>query len=306
MRRHLAGIAVATALAGLAGAPGAARAQQKEPLTLALYAPSIPFKGTEARLVYVRLLAEAIAGNLGRRVEPRLYGSMSQLRKARPDLAIVEPQCALSGSWRPVATAKIGGKSSRHWALFGVQGATVAGLRGKRLAYAASGCEDKDFLEHVLFQSEVRLRYFRDTEGKVSVGGAVAEVASVKAAQAVFAPADQGAGLTKLFDAGEIPNPVLVVDARTSGGVASSIETVAQKFGSSGAIDGWVAVDRRAQADLERRMKGMPKHFVLADAPAARLPVKTMVDLPSRRDAALVSVKRYLDVGDVSRVAERN
>ncbi len=288
-------LALVASLAVLAGRPDPARAQKGDALVLALYAPSIPFKDTASRLAYLKLLADAIGGNIGRRVEPRLYNNLAQLKSASPDFAIVEPQCA-GGSWRPIATAKIDKRLSRPWSFYVSGDETMSSLKGKKIAFAAAGCDDRKFIENVLFRSEVRLRYFKSSTGKPTVSGAVAEVATVHAAQAVFAPTANRAGVKKLFDAGEVPNPVLVVvNGQLDRKLVDQVQDSAQKFGSSAAVDGWGPVDRQAQSDLSRRMRGASKTFFVAELPPLHLPVKEIVETAGG-DTALVPVRRYFDL----------
>jgi hypothetical protein len=268
----------------------------QERLVLAFYAPSLPFRDTASRLAYLKTLADAIASNTGNQVEPRLYSTMTQLRKANPDFAIVEAQCLSTAGWRALASARIGGKTTRSWALLAPRGETLPTLRGKKLAYSASGCRDGDFIENVLFDSEIRLNYFRGTAGKSTIGGAVAEVTSVKAAQAVFAPEGQSGGLSALFDAGEVANPVLVaVNPKLSKKVEDDVGRAARRFGSSGVIDGWVEPDGRSFAELRRRMRGARKRLIFADAPTVRLPYRDFL-ATERGDSAVVPVRRYFDI----------
>ena len=290
-------IILVTALCALTLAEREALAQKQDGLVLALYAPTIPFKDTASQHTYLKLLADAIASNVGRRVEPRLYRSLVELRKAEPDLAIVEPQCATAGSpWQAIATARIGGRQSRRWALYGSRGQTVSSLRGRRLAVAWSGCKDKPFIENVLFASEVRLPYFGGTSPKTTVTGAVAEVASVRAAQAVLAPEAQGGALAKLFDAGEMPNPVLVVtNPRLASPLVDKIREAVVQFGSSGSIDGWGPTDRGALAALGRQLRGVPRRFVFAPPPPPKLRLKSLLRIAEDETASL-SLRGYFAV----------
>lgn len=271
---------------------------EKQRLELAFYAPSLPFKDTASRLSYLRTLADAIASNTGHAVEPRLYSTMTQLRKSNPDFAIVEAQCLSSSGWRPLASARIGGKTSRGWSLYAARGQTLATLRGKKLAYSASGCRDDDFIENALFESEIRLSYFAGTSAKSTIGGAVAEVTSVRAAAAVFAPEGQAGGLSALFEAGEVANPVLVAaSAKLSKDVVEEVGRAARRFGSSGVIDGWSDADDRALTDLRRRMRGARRHLIMAEPTGERLPYRDLL-APERGESSAVSVRRYFDTGE--------
>jgi hypothetical protein len=74
-------------------------------------------------------------------------------------------------------------------------------LKGKKLAFVQMGCKDKEFMEHAMLESEVGLQFFSGQVGKPDIAGAVAEVASYKGAEAVFAPVGQQRGSPRCWTA---------------------------------------------------------------------------------------------------------
>src|SRR5438477_164301 len=66
---------------------------------------------------------------------------------------------------------------------------------------------------------------------------AIAEVASYKAAQGVFAPAGTGKNLTKVFDTGAVPNPAFVeISDKLPPGVAERVAASVIGYGGAGAF----------------------------------------------------------------------
>ena len=124
---------------------------------------------------------------------------------------------------------------------------------------------------------------------------AISEVASYKAAQAVFAPAGSGKGLTKVFDTGAVPNPAFVSIAGKL--PAATIEKVAAAvigFGGSGAIAGWSKPSREIYTALAGRMGRSSKAAVLATPEPVRIDAKdALIEPPTLHDSALVDVRHH-------------
>src|SRR6185503_9821580 len=198
------------ALAGMLLVPALAAAQPSK-LTVGIYAPTVEFGTAQARLAYVQGLAKAIEQNTGIKTEAQSYANVTALQKDGVDFAIIDGVCyATNLSWRLLATANIGGGTTRPWALYSSAGETMQALKGKKLAFIATGCNDAGFVDNAMLESEVDPAFFGARSGKPDLTAAVAEVASYKAAQAVFAPVGAAKGLTKVFDTGAVPNPAFV------------------------------------------------------------------------------------------------
>ena len=180
-------------------------------LTIGIYAPSVEFGTAQQRLTYVQSLAKAIETNTGIKTEAQSFASLGALKSGKVDFAIVDGQCyAANLGWKLLANAEVGGGTTRTWALYASGASDMQGLRGKKLAFIQMGCNDKAFVDNAMLETEIDDTFFASRVGKPDLSAAVAEVASLKGAQAVFAPAGAQKGLTKVFDTGAVPNPAFV------------------------------------------------------------------------------------------------
>src|SRR5687768_16088786 len=116
----------------------ASRASGQNPpakLTVGIYAPSVEFGTSQARLTYVQGLAKAIEQQTGIKTDAQAYASVSALKKDNVDFAIIDSQCyATNLGWKLLANASIGGGTSRAWALYTNAGDNMQALKGKKLA----------------------------------------------------------------------------------------------------------------------------------------------------------------------------
>jgi hypothetical protein len=246
-------IVVVTTLAALAGTT---LAQPAEKITIGLYAPSVEFGAAQARLAYVQGLARAIEQNTWIKTEAQSYANVAALKRDAVDFAIVDGVCyATNLGWRLLATATIGGGTTRPWALYSSAGDSMQALKGKKLAFIATGCNDAGFVDHAMLESEVDAAFFSARSGKPDLTAAVADVASYKASQAVFAPSGTAKGLTKVFDTGAVPNPAFVaISCKQSAAVVERVAASVVGYGGSGAISGWAEPSREIYTSLAARM----------------------------------------------------
>lgn len=287
--RHLLLVAAVTTSAPAVAQP----APQK--ITIGIYAPSVEFGAAQARLAYVQGLAKAIEQATGIKTEAQSYANVGALKKDNVDFAIIDAQCyATNLSWRILATANIGG-AARPWALFASTGAEMQALKGKKLAFIATGCNDAGFIDNAMLESEVDGAFFGARVGKPDLIGAVAEVASYKTAQAVFAPVGSAKGLTKVFETGSVPNPAFVdVSGKVPAGVVEKIAASVTSYGGGGAIAGWTRGSRDAYAGLAGRFSKVTKAGMLANPEPVRLDAKdALIDPPTLKDTALVDVSHH-------------
>ncbi|HEX7837782.1 MAG TPA: hypothetical protein VF469_09980 [Kofleriaceae bacterium] len=273
---------------------GLAAAQPAEKITIGIYAPTVEFGAAQARLAYVQGLAKAIEQATGIKTEAQSYANVAALKKEAVDFAIIDGMCyATNLGWKLLATASIGGGTTRPWALYSSAGETMQALKGKKLAFIATGCNDAGFVDNAMLESEVDPAFFGARTGRADLTAAVADVASYKTAQAVFAPAGAAKGLTKVFDTGAVPNPAFV---EISGKLpASIIERVAASvigYGGAGAISGWTKPSRESYTALAARMGKVVKAGVLATADPVRIDAKdALIDPATLRDTAVVEVR---------------
>jgi hypothetical protein len=274
--------------------PAPAAAPQK--ITIGIYAPTVEFGAAQARLAYVQGLAKAIEQTTGIRTEAQSYANVAALKRDAVDFAIIDGVCyATNLSWRLLATASIGGGPTRPWALYSSAGDTMLALKGKKLAFIATGCNDAAFVDNAMLESEVDPAFFGARSGKPDLTAAIAEVASYKAAQAVFAPAGTAKGLAKVFDTGAVPNPAFVdLGGKLPASLVDRVAATVIGFGGSGAIASWAKPSREIYTALAGRMARSAKTGVLATPELVRIEAKeALLDPSTLRDTALVDVRHH-------------
>lgn len=277
-------------------APGPIPAGAPTKLTLGIFAPSVEFGGSTARLAYLQALAKSVEQATGLPVEAQSYANLAALKKDAVDFAVIDGLCvATNPGWRILASATIGGGAARPWALWATAGGGMQALRGKKLAYVATGCNDAGFIDNAMLESEVDAGFFAARIAKPDLTAAVAEVAAARTAQAVFAPVGAGRGLTKLFDTGSVPNPAFVeVNARLPPSTVDKVAGAVLGYGGGGAITGWARAAREPYTALAGRLGRVVKSGVLAAPEPVRLDARdVLIEPPTLRDSALVGVRHH-------------
>jgi hypothetical protein len=271
---------------------GVAAAQPAQKIRVGVYAPSVEFGTAQARLLYVQGLAKAIEQATGVKTEAQSYSSLAALRADNVDYAIVDGPCyAINLNWKLLANANIGGVA-RPWALFSSAGETMQSLKGKKLAFVATGCNDAGFVDNAMLESEVDATFFGARVGEKDLTGAIADVTSYKTAQAVFAPIGSVKGLTKIFDTGAVPNPAFV--EITGKLPADKVAAAVIGFGGGGAITGWTKPSREPFQALAARLARVVKTGVFATPEPVRVDARdVLVDPTTLRDAATVAVRHH-------------
>ena len=278
------------------GAFGVAAAEPAQKITIGIYAPTVEFGAAQARLAYVQGLARAIEQNTGVKTEAQSYANVTALKKDAVDFAIIDGVCyATNLGWKLLATATIGGGTTRPWALYSSAGETIAALKGKKLAFIATGCNDAGFLDNAMLESEVDPAFFGARSGKPDLTAAIAEVASYKAAQAVFAPAGAAKGLTKVFDTGAVPNPAFVdVGGKLPASIVEKVAQAVVGYGGSGAIAGWTKPSREIYTALAGRLGKVTKAGVLANPEPVRFDARdALIEPATLKETALVDVRHH-------------
>jgi len=280
----------------LAGLTAVAAAQPAEKITIGIYAPSVEFGAAQARLAYVQGLARAVEQATGLKTEAQSYASVAALKKDAVDFAILDGVCyATNLNWKLLATASIGGGTSRPWALYSSAGESIQALKGKKLAFIGTGCNDAGFVDNAMLESEVDPAFFGGRSAKPDLTAAVAEVASYKAAQAVFAPLGAAKGLTKVFDTAAVPNPAFVeVSGKLPATVVDRVAASVIGYGAGGAIAGWTRPSRDIYTALAGRMGKLVKAGVFAGADPVRIDARdALIEPPTLRDTAVVDVRHH-------------
>lgn len=286
---------VTKTLLALAAMATAAYAQPSR-LRIGIYAPSVEFGTAQARLAYVQGLAKAIEQNTGIKTEAQSYASVSSLKSDNVDFAIIDGPCyAVNLSGKLLANANIGGGVARTWALYSAAGDTMQALRGKKLAFVATGCNDAGFVDNAMLESEVDAQFFGARVGEKDLTGAIADVQSYKTAQAVFAPVGTVKGLTKLFETGNVPNPGFVqLDTKLPQATADKVAAAVIGFGGAGAISGWTKPTREPFTQLAGRLGRVTKQGVLATPEPVRIDAReVLIDPTTLRDSAFVAVRHH-------------
>lgn len=281
----------------------AVRAGESQPappakLVVGIYAPTVEFATAQARLQYAQGLAKAIAAQTGIETEAKSFAAFGQLKSAGVDFAIVDAQCyAGSLGWPLLATAEIGGGTSRAWALFADGASSMQELKGKKLAFVQTGCNDAGFVDNAMLDSEIDAGFFGARTGKADLLGAVAEVASYHAAQAVFAPVGSQKGLTKIFDTGAVPNPAFAqVNGKVPADVVAKVGAAVTGYGGGGAIAGWAAPNRAIYQALAGSFGRRVKEGVFANPDPVRFDATDVLIEPATLDrAATTGVRQHFE-----------
>jgi hypothetical protein len=272
-------------------------------ITIGFFAPSVEFDRAQARLAYAQGLAKAIESNTGIKTEAQSYASLTALAKDNVDFAIVDGLCvATNAGWKLLANAQIGGGTSRQWALFSGVGSDMQSLKGKKLAFVQMGCSDAAFIDNAMLDTEVDAGFFASRSGKSDITAAVAEVASYKVAQAVFAPIGSQKGLTKVFETGAVPNPGFVaMSGKLPAAITEKVAATVIGYGGGGAISGWAAPSRAPFQSLAGRLGKNVKQGIFAAPELVRFDSKdVLLDLETLKDTAMTEVRQHF-----ARPAER-
>lgn len=267
-------------------------------IKLGIYAPTVGFASSQARLQYVRSLGNAISQRAGVKVQTFGYTSLGQLTRARLDFAIIDGQCYASNrKGKLLANARVGGGTTRPWALYSSQGPKLQSLQGKRLAFVKTGCRDSGFIDNAMLESEVNSKFFSGRVGKPDVQAAVAEVASRKGAQAVFAPRGSQKGLTKVFDTGSVPNPAFVqLNTKLPKSLSDKVAAAVKGYGGGGAIAGWASASDKSYRSLKGRMGKRVKRGLFATPSPVRVDAKDVLIPPrSLNDTATTPVGQHFE-----------
>ncbi len=274
------------------------QAYNVDKLTIAIYTPTVQFDNSAARLAYVQGIAKSVGANTGVRVNGLSFTSLGKLVSAKPDFAIVDAQCYASNmGWNLLASARIGGRTSRAWGLYSRSSSNLGRLKGKKLAYVKMGCNDSGFVDNAMLESEIGSKFFGKRIGKTDLAGAVAEVATYKGAQAVFAPTGSQKGLSKMFDTGSIPNPAFVqLNSRLPKGLVAKVRKSVVGYGGSSAIAGWAAGNDRPYRDLRRRMAKRVKRGLFASPDPVRInPSDVLVEPSTMTETALPEIEQNFE-----------
>ncbi len=232
------------ALALLLALAGGAAAEEK--LTIALYAPNAAFESGDARYSFVSRLAQQITSVAGVPTEPKAFVRAADfeaaIKKNQVDFAVIDGVYLAERGvpFTVLATAAAGGDVTTRWSLFSSEAGGVLELKGKKLALAATGAKDAQFVDNALLDGELQ-KHFASRVAAPDIASAVAAV-SLKKAECVFAPDSLGKSLRKVFEAGRVPNPAfVVVKGSLPAATVDKVKRAVLGHAASGAYDGWRA-----------------------------------------------------------------
>jgi len=148
-----------------------------------------------------------------------------------------------------------------------------------------------------MLESEVDGGFFSGRVGKPHIQGAIAEVASFKGADAVFAPAGSQKGLTKVFDTSMVPGPAFVqLNGNIPNALVKKVESAVTRYGGGGGISGWKAASDSPYRTLRGKMRKQIKEPVFASPEPVRLDVKDVLIQPKTLDdAAFTKVRQHFE-----------
>ncbi len=272
----------------LAADPAPVQAERPSHLTVAIHAPTLGFGQASERLAFAQTVADAIEARTGIKTLARAYARYSDLTASRADFAIIDGLCIAARAPGPVlATAVIDGGTSRDWGVFGRESTSIQTMRGRKIAFAATGCRDLDFVDNVVLGGEVKTaRFFAGTVTKADVLGAVAAVKDYKEADLVVAPRAQAGSLALVLGAGSLPNPGLVQLVR---GLDAAVVT--DVTGAVTGLPGWRAPV--SYAALGGRLGASRRQLVIATVEPERLDLQQMAS-PPRGAHAITPVRALL------------
>jgi hypothetical protein len=254
---------------------------QAQDLTVGLYAPTVPFAGTSARVESASRLADHIGKSLSRPAVGKVYARAGDfaaaVKKGEVTVALVDVAYlahASVGSYSVVGVSTRGGDAARSWQVVSKGGASLAQLRGKKLLLPNIGGRESDFVYAAMFAGELPTGYFGSVEAAPDSVSALAAVGLGKADAALIPggmtlPAGVSVSATLALAA----DAVLVVwgDATLRTAVAAAVGS----YKGEGAVSGL----RTADADV---VKALARRFVV----------------PQKRGLLLVPSPRVL-VGDL-------
>jgi hypothetical protein len=245
-------------------------ARAEERLTIAIYAPNAAFESGDARYGFASRLASHFSA-AGLAAEPKAFARAADfeaaIKKGQVDLAVVDGVYLAERGvpFQVLATATAGGETSARWFLYADAQSTLLELGGKRLAQVGTGGRDAAFVDNALLEGELP-RLFAERQSTPDVASAVAAVVLHKA-DATFAPEAVGKNLHRVFDAGRVPNPALVVvrpqlphdliDRARATALGQSVTGSAYE-GWKPAVDGYRALSTRLQPRTRRPVMAEP------------------------------------------------
>jgi len=265
-------LALCTCLTALVWADLAmAQPAQPKQIQLGIFAPNSRFTSGSA-FSYITGLARHVQSVTGIPTVGRSYRSASAFRRAmgRLHYAVVDPIFLCRRRLAVVATGRLGGGSRASWGLYTRGASSIGGLKGKRLALAASGMGDISFAEGMIGGRLKIKGYFSAVVYRKDLRSAINAVKAGQA-DAVLAPTAMAKGLRKIFSSPTVPNAGLARIKRLGAALGKKVSAAIRGYGASG-VGGWGgAASYRCPSGRVRYPVVMVKHRFVAPAAAGMI-----------------------------------
>ncbi len=275
-------------------------------LTVGMYAPSLPYPGTAARVQAVGKMAEHFGKAVGVNGVGRVYARASDfaaaVKKSEVAIALVDVAYLVhaSSNYTVVAVAVRGGEVTRPWQLVGKTGTTLAQLRGKPLLVPAMGGHENDFVYAALFGGELPRDYFAKIDTAPDSVSALAAVGFGKA-DAVVVPGGIALppGMVAMLSLTSTADAVLVVYGADTDRRAKLVAAIISYQGDS-VVGGLRTADADVVASLRRRFVVTLRRGLMV-VPAAKLLVGELLR-GVRTPAPQANVTQFVSHVDFSQV----
>jgi hypothetical protein len=243
-------------------------------VTVGLYAPTMPFTGTAARVETASKLADHFGAALGSNAVGRVYARASDfaaaVKKGEVTMALIDVAYLAhsGGNYTVVATVVRGGEIARPWQLVAKNATTLAQLQGKSLLVPSIGGRENDFVYAALFGGELPRNFFSKVDvAPDSISGLTALSLGKADAAVVPGGVELPSGFASVLSLTSAADAVVVVygsDAQ----VRSKIAAAVASFTGSGVVGGLRTSDADVVKSLGRRFVVPVRRGPMAVPPA--------------------------------------
>lgn len=252
-------------------------------VAVGVFAPSLPFATTAARVDLASKLGDHIGRGLGGTGVGRAYARSGDfaaaVKKGEITVAVVDATylAAAGGSYTVIATATRNGGTTQAWQLVAKGASKVSDLAGKRVLVPAMGGRETDFVLNVLLGGEVKKDLFAKIEAAPDTTSTLAALNLGKADAAVVpAGVELPAGFAKVLSLPTLPTAILVAYGTVSAAQKTALVSAATSFQGDAATIGGFTAGGDVSA-ITRRFAVAQKRGPLV-VPAVRLLVGDLVE----------------------------
>lgn len=282
----------------LIAATGPVAAQQRRPLTVAIFAPRAAFKGPYDLFAYGDRLAAFVSKEAGLSVKSVVFAKPRQLeaavRRGEVSFAVLDPLYLAHQRHRVLAVATVDGRPRQRWAIYAAPRLKSCSLKGLRLAHVKATKRDRAFAERVLLGGALKLdRFFGAVKGLRDAGNAISAV-KLGRADCALAPTSAAWGLRRVHTLGWVANPGFAqIDRRLPATTVAAVTRAVLRFTTSGALHGFRAADDRLYRRLAAGLGAAGPRPTMATPTPARLGVQEVLRI-KEVELALPPLDGYL------------